>query len=132
MASIAALPTVATLVGCTDLGKTVYPYLHQLSLDHVLPLLRREVEAKAWYVSTNPLMSAAAFALALSVITFVAAEFNRNYSQVDRLWSILPALYTVHFAVWAHANGIGSERVDTMATLIVLWGVRVSPHLPRA
>ena len=69
-------------------------------------------------------MGAVLFSLAVSVVVFVLAEINRNYSQVDRIWSMLPVVYATHYAVWAHANGIPSERVDTLATFVALWGVR--------
>jgi steroid 5-alpha reductase family enzyme len=59
-------------------------------------------------------------------VVFISAEINRNYSQIDRLWPILPAVYAAHFAVWARANGVGSERLDTLATAVGLWCVSTS------
>jgi len=125
-ASIAALPTVASLADCTDLARTVYPYLHQLAPAHVLPLLRGEIAPTEWYLATNPVMSAALFALAASLFIFVASEITRNSSQVDRLWSVLPVVYAAHYAAWTHLHGIQSERVDTLATFIGLWGARLT------
>jgi hypothetical protein len=126
--SVAAiLPTLTTPADCTSFSKTVLPYLHQLSLTHLLPLLCGEISPKEWYLATNPVISAILFALFISLVVFISAEINRNCSQVDRLWSILPALYTGHFALWSHLHGIGSERVDTLATLVALWSVCSPP-----
>ncbi|KAA8894243.1 hypothetical protein FN846DRAFT_975146 [Sphaerosporella brunnea] len=123
---IAALPTVATPVDCASFSKTVAPYFHQLSLSHLLPLLRGEIAPKEWYLATNPAITAILFALFISLVVFVSAEINRNFSQVDRLWSILPAVYTGHFALWSHLHGIESERVDTLAMLVALWSARLT------
>jgi len=123
----AALPTISSLADCTDLTKTVIPYLHQLTPTHVLPLLRGDIAPTEWYLATNPVMSAVLFALTVSLFAFVSTEISRNCSQVDRLWSILPVVYAGHFAAWAHLHGIQSERVDTLATFIGLWGVRETP-----
>ncbi|KAI5853516.1 hypothetical protein BZA05DRAFT_425406 [Tricharina praecox] len=125
-ASIAALPTVSSLVDCTDLTVTVYPYLRQLTPAHVLPLLRGEIAPTQWYLATNPVISAALFALAVSLVVLVAGEITRNCSQVDRLWSLLPVVYAGHYAAWTHLHGIPSERVDTLATFIGLWGARLT------
>lgn len=123
--STAVLPAVSSLLECTDFSQTLSPFLHQLSASHVLPLLRSEVSPTAWYLSTNPVVSALLFALALSLVAFLAAEVNQNCSQVDRLWGALPALYLCHFALWARwATGVASERLDTLAFFGVLWGVR--------
>lgn len=121
-----ALPRVATLLDCTDLTQTVYPFLHQLSLAHVQSLLRREVSPLAWYTSTNPLVTAVWFALAVSAVVFVAAEINRNYSQVDRLWGLLPTVYIAHFTVYAHLVGGDTQRLNTLLTFAVLWSARLT------
>jgi len=121
--STAVLPAVASLHECANFSQTVSPYLHQLSPTHILPLIRGEISPTTWYLSTNPLMSALLFSLAMSVIVFIASEVNKNPSQVDRLWSILPVVYIGHFAAWARMAGMGSERLDTLATFAALWGV---------
>jgi steroid 5-alpha reductase family enzyme len=125
-----ALPTVQTIHEITEFSKTVSPFLHQLSPSHVLPLLRGEIAPKEWYLSTNPLMTAILFALTLSVLTFISAEINRNYSQVDRLWSMLPALYIAHFTTFAHMKELDTQRLDTLATFATLWGVCISFSKP--
>lgn len=122
-----SLPILTTLSETTSLSATIYPFLHQLSLSHILPLLRREVNPTEWYLSTNPFISGLHFSLFFSVVALVASEINRNYSQVDRLWSILPAFYIAHFTTFAHMKGLQTERLDTLMMFGCLWSVSCPP-----
>lgn len=63
----------------------------------------------------------AAFCWLLSIVT-------RNYSQVDRFWSIAPPIYAVWFASQA---GFRDARLDLMAALAVLWGARLTYNFAR-
>lgn len=128
------LPRVESLAECTSFQLTVRPYLAQLEW---LPASLREAGSdlaslKAVYLATNPFVSALALCLALAGIFFLAAEINRNFSQVDRFWSILPALYNVHFAVWARLAGIRTQTLDTIAVISVLWSVSARSLAPCA
>lgn len=119
------LPSVESLADCTSFQLTVLPYLTQLQF---LPASLREAgweleSLKAVYLATNPLVSAVAFGSVLAGILFVAAEINRNFSQIDRFWSLLPAIYNVHFAVWARLSGIRTQTLDTIAVISILWSV---------
>ncbi|KAJ5574229.1 uncharacterized protein N7459_008656 [Penicillium hispanicum] len=127
MASL-PLPRVESLVDCTSFQFTVLPYLAQLQW---LPASLREAgwdlqSLKAVYLATNPMVSAIAIGSALAALFFLAAEVNRNYSQVDRFWSILPAMYNVHFAAWARLAGIRTQTLDTVAVISVLWSIRLT------
>jgi steroid 5-alpha reductase family enzyme len=53
----------------------------------------------------------------------VVSEVNRNYSQVDRMWSILPNLYVVHLAVWARLAGVPHSRLDLIVVATTVWSV---------
>lgn len=44
-------------------------------------------------------------------------------SQVDQLWSILPAYYVILFAA---ARGFKDIRLDIMAFIISVWGARLT------
>jgi steroid 5-alpha reductase family enzyme len=112
-------------VECASFKLTVLPYLAQVQW---LPASLREAgrnldSLKEVYLATNPLVSALALCSVLAGIFFLAAEINRNFSQVDRLWSILPAVYNVHFAAWARLAGIRTQTLDTIAVISVLWSV---------
>jgi steroid 5-alpha reductase family enzyme len=118
-----SLPAVVSIPDCASFAQTVTPFLPQLSLSHFLPLVERKVSALDWYLNTNPLISAFAFANALAVVVLVLSEINRNYSQVDRLWSFLPTLYIAHYTAFAHLKGLPTERLDTLLTFSVLYTV---------
>lgn len=125
----AALPVVKSLPECGDYFKTVEPFLPQFyDLPYQIAAHVTDVQAlKGIYVNTNPLMMALAFAVMfVTPIVLLVSEVNRNYSQVDRLWSILPALYNVHYGVWAHLNGLPTLRLDHVMAVSLLWGGRLT------
>jgi len=58
------------------------------------------------------------------VLTFLLGEFSKNYSQVDKLWSILPIAY-----VWIVAHhGDYTPRLVLMAVLVSFWGIRLTAN----
>lgn len=126
-----ALPTLQAVEDCGDYYKTVEPFLPQLyELPRKLLDNYANLDALAQlYVETNPFISGAAFSVFLGFIFLVTAEINRNFSQVDRAWSILPAIYNIHFAVWARLAGEPHERTDLVALFSIVWSVR-SPLQP--
>jgi len=81
---------------------------------------------KDLYISTNPLISGFAISLALSVVFFVVSEANKNYSQVDRCWSLLPTFYNAHYWLWANLNGLQSQRLDALLALGCIWSTRLT------
>ncbi|CAF0819925.1 unnamed protein product, partial [Brachionus calyciflorus] len=63
----------------------------------------------------------------LSLICWIATVLTDNYSQVDRIWSIIPAVYAWLFVYTAvNYNPIGSNRAIIMALLTTLWGSRLT------
>ena len=123
-----ALPAIKTLPGAADFSRTVLPYLPQLyALPQQVFAHTNDFEAlQELYVSTNPLITALGFALALAPVVLVISEINKNYSQIDRLWSILPVLYNSHYDLWAHLNGLPTRRLDHVMALSILWGARLT------
>lgn len=122
-----ALPVVRTTLDCADFSKTVAPFLHQL---RPLPGLIFQSATnpgalKQIYLDTNPLIFAFAVSLALSPIFLIWSEITRNYSQVDRMWSILPTLYNTHFVIYAHLMGFETKRLDTLLAASFIWSVSV-------
>ncbi len=120
-----SLPVIKSLPDCTNLDKTVYPYIPQLYdlAPQVFQSITNLQALKVLYITTNPLVSAFALSLFLAPIFFVAGEINRNYSQVDRFWSLLPTLYNAHFVLYAHAIGLPTARLDALVVASVLWSV---------
>jgi|SRR5690242_170144 len=123
-----AIPLLKELPECADLEKTVLPYLPQLYdlPSRIIESINDRQALLHVYASTNPLILGLAFALFMTPIVLVVSEFNRNYSQVDRLWSILPVIYNVHYDVWAHLNGLPTAKVDHIMALTVIWGARLT------
>lgn len=68
------------------------------------------------------LLEAAGIMLAVAAVTFVASEVTRNYSQVDRLWSLMPIVYAWLFATRGGWDG----RLVLMAVLVSAWGFRLT------
>lgn len=120
-----ALPAVQTFADSVDWSKTVSPFVPQLYdlPSEFISRLNNLQSLKELYLSTNPLISAFAFCLVLFPIFLIAAEVNRNWSQVDRCWSILPTVYNIHYAVYAHLAGLPTKRLDTLAFFSIIWSV---------
>jgi steroid 5-alpha reductase family enzyme len=58
---------------------------------------------------------------------FLTSTLSKNYSQVDKLWSILPMVYA-----WIIAAGSGMEpRLILMALLVSFWGIRLTFNFSR-
>jgi len=123
-----SLPVITDVRDCADFSKTVLPYLVQYwdSPDKFnLPLGDPEA-LKHLYLTTNPVLTGLLFTFATWPIFLIVSEVNRNWSQVDRVWSILPTIFNAHFAVWAHMNGMPTARVDNVLAFSVLWSVRLT------
>ncbi|KAM0341945.1 hypothetical protein ACHAPQ_000249 [Fusarium lateritium] len=122
------LPFVKSLEDCGDYAKTVEPFIPQLYAlpRQVLDNIASPDGLRQLYVDTNPLVSGFAISVALGFVFLVVSEINRNYSQVDRMWSILPNLYIVHLSVWARLAGVPSSRVDLISLATTLWSCRLT------
>jgi len=57
----------------------------------------------------------------ISLLCFIVSEVTRNYSQTDKLWSLMPIAYS-----WITVASFPSPRAYIMATLVTIWGVRLS------
>ena len=65
-----------------------------------------------------------------SWITFVVSTLTRNYSQVDKLWSILPALYAGTTLLYQKDNAV-QPRALLVAVLVALWSGRLTYNFSR-
>ena len=120
-----ALPVTETVADCADLARTVLPYVSQLYdlPQQVLQSYNDPAELQKIYLSTNPLLTAFAFSLFVSPIFLIVSEINRNYSQVDRFWSILPTIYNTHYVLYAHLTGLPTQRLDNLLAVSIVWSV---------
>jgi steroid 5-alpha reductase family enzyme len=67
-------------------------------------------------------------AAAISLFTWVASLITRDYSWVDRIWSIVPVVYVAAFWV---ASGFADPRLAIMTVLVALWGARLTFNFAR-
>ncbi|MCP9756876.1 DUF1295 domain-containing protein [Lacihabitans sp. CCS-44] len=75
----------------------------------------------------STLLFLAKLMLGLAILVFIVGEITQNNSQVDKLWSILPAAY-----VWivAYASDF-NPRNGLMAILVTIWAVRLTYNFNR-
>ena len=67
-------------------------------------------------------------ALVLAALCWLFSVLTREYSWVDRIWSICPIIYCLWVA-WA--ADFDSARLNLMAALVTLWGVRLTFNYAR-
>lgn len=60
--------------------------------------------------------------------TWLLSVVTREYSWVDRIWSIVPVAYLTVFAAGA---GFADARLDVMLALVALWGARLTVNFAR-
>ncbi|KAG6038526.1 hypothetical protein E4U41_004119 [Claviceps citrina] len=127
--TVGALPVLKSIEDCSDFSKTVEPFIDQLSQlpGRLVASGGSSIEAlQRLYVETNPLITGFSASLFSAALCLVASEINRNYSQIDRLWSILPFLHVVHLAVWARSAGLPHARIDLVALFSAAWSIRLT------
>lgn len=71
----------------------------------------------------SPNQTAALVCLFFAATTFIVSTLTCNYSQVDKLWSILPVIY-----VWIW---VCDARTLLMAAVTTVWGVRLTYNFHR-
>ncbi|EOD57704.1 DUF1295 domain-containing protein [Amycolatopsis vancoresmycina] len=60
--------------------------------------------------------------------TWLVSVLTREYSWVDRIWSIVPVAYV---GIFAGAAGFADARLDVMFALVALWGIRLTFNFAR-
>jgi steroid 5-alpha reductase family enzyme len=60
------------------------------------------------------------------MLCFIVSEITRNYSQVDKLWSLMPIAYS-----WMTLSAFSSPRLWIMTLLVTFWGLRLSYNFYR-
>jgi steroid 5-alpha reductase family enzyme len=76
----------------------------------------------------SPITLTMVIASVTCALAWFASLATGDTSWVDRLWSIVPVIYMWIFAVAAHLT---DSRLDVMAALISLWGVRLTYNFAR-
>lgn len=65
--------------------------------------------------------------LGLAAACFVLGELTKNYSQVDKVWSLAPLAYAWYIAI----QGGSDPRMVLMAILVSIWGIRLTLNFAR-
>jgi steroid 5-alpha reductase family enzyme len=65
--------------------------------------------------------------LGVSLFCFALAEVTGNYSQVDKIWSIIPIVYMWYFAYASQFD----PRILLMSSCVTLWGARLTFNFGR-
>ena len=76
----------------------------------------------------SPLVLTVLIAVAACAFAWIASLLTGDTSWVDRLWSIVPVIYVWVFAATAR---LANPRLDVMAVLVTLWGVRLTYNFAR-
>jgi steroid 5-alpha reductase family enzyme len=76
----------------------------------------------------SPLLLTVLIAVAACAFTWIASLATGDTSWVDRLWSIVPVIYVWVFAARAHLE---NARLDVVAALVTVWGVRLTYNFAR-
>jgi steroid 5-alpha reductase family enzyme len=76
----------------------------------------------------SPLTLTVIIAAVACATAWIASLVTGDTSWVDRMWSIVPVIYVWVFAVTAHLT---NARLDVMAALVTLWGVRLTYNFAR-
>lgn len=65
--------------------------------------------------------------LATILVCFIVGELTRNFSQVDKIWSLIPLVYS-----WVvYAAFPNSPRILLMTLLVTIWGLRLTYNFSR-
>ncbi|MFZ0471705.1 MAG: DUF1295 domain-containing protein, partial [Bacteroidales bacterium] len=64
--------------------------------------------------------------ITVAIVCFAVSELTLNYSQVDKLWSLMPVAYS-----WITVAAFPSVRLYIMTALVTLWGFRLSYNFYR-
>ncbi|ORY82042.1 hypothetical protein BCR37DRAFT_347844 [Protomyces lactucae-debilis] len=129
------MPLLYALSDAASFNTTVRPFLKPdlLNLEDVV-----FSAGSLWrfYLECNPAVFAFLLCIFNAVLVYTVSEVSRNYSQVDRLWSILPTTYQLHFVIRGYFTGTGKHgllapRIWIMFLLEFIWTVRLTRNYAR-
>lgn len=62
-----------------------------------------------------------------ALFTYIVSSLSSNYSQVDKIWSLIPIVYS-WIVAW---HGNFEPRILLMSVLVTLWGIRLTYNFAR-
>lgn len=79
----------------------------------------------------DPLLLVLIVAGVTCAFCWIASLITKDTSWVDRLWSVVPAVYVWIFAIAAIVDGKDALRLIVMAVLVTAWAVRLTFNFAR-
>ncbi|MBU1588017.1 MAG: DUF1295 domain-containing protein, partial [Actinobacteria bacterium] len=76
----------------------------------------------------SPLLTVILLAALVVLGVWVASLITHDHSWVDRIWSIVPAIYVWVFAGYA---GFADARLNVMGVIVTLWAARLTFNFAR-
>lgn len=93
----------------------------------IIPISFHFMEVSFTEIQTSTLLAVIGVYVATAILCFAVSELARNYSQVDKLWSIIPVVFA-----WTIAGLNNFEpRLLLMALLATVWGIRLTYNFAR-
>ncbi len=118
-----------------------------MALGNYIAVLAAKTDLAPYVPSDSILAGALAVVVAMSFATWALSVVTRNYSIIDRIWSLLPPFYAWFFvfAGFLEAQTVsiigsnmtftsflaGNTRLLIMAVLSSLWGIRLTYNYAR-
>ena len=65
--------------------------------------------------------------LIVSSVCFITGELTKNYSQIDKVWSLVPIFVVWYFTLSSNFN----HRMILMSVLVTIWGLRLTYNFSR-
>lgn len=78
-------------------------------------------------IQSAMLYESSMIAVGVALYCFIVSEIAKNYSQVDKLWSVVPFVYGWYIT----ANTGFDPRMVLMSVLATIWGLRLSYNFAR-
>lgn len=79
----------------------------------------------------DPLVLVLVVAGVTCVFCWIASMITKDTSWVDRIWSIVPAVYAWIFAISGILDGMDAARLVVMAVLVTAWAARLTFNFAR-
>ncbi|MBS1685695.1 MAG: DUF1295 domain-containing protein [Bacteroidetes bacterium] len=94
----------------------------------VLPLVAVKLDPVSLSdMQKHMLLTSGFIAIGVAASCIVVAELTKNYSQVDKIWSVIPVVYAVYFAYASDWD----PRITLMAGCALVWGARLTFNFGR-
>jgi steroid 5-alpha reductase family enzyme len=93
----------------------------------IVPIIAYQVDKPLSEIQNATLLKLVSIYLIVALLCFVLSSLLKNYSQVDKLWSILPIIYCWIVSYY----GDFEPRLVLMSVLVSIWGLRLSYNFGR-